>query len=64
MSKPVEVKLVADRYIGEFYKRGRNGHGWEKFHQIGNAGVAEDVASMLEKLGHKVEREWVEEEDV
>jgi hypothetical protein len=62
MRKPVEVKLVADNYIGEFYRHQRNGKGWVKFHQIGNSGVAEDVANMLEELGHKVVREYIEEE--
>lgn len=63
MRRPVEVKLVADQYIGRFFKHERNGRGWAQVHQIGNSGVAEDVADMLEKLGHKVVREFVEEDD-
>jgi hypothetical protein len=51
------VRLEVDEYIGIFKRYGRNGRGWKKFHQIGNAGVALDVAEMLRELGHDVEIE-------
>jgi len=51
-----EVKLKVDAYGGEFYKPdARNNGRWRKFQTIGNAGVAMEVAKMLEKLGHKVQ---------
>jgi hypothetical protein len=54
-----DVRLKVNEYVGVFdnrvygkvYRTGR----WRKFAQIGNAGVALDVAEMLRKLGHKVQ---------
>lgn len=54
MATAVKVRLVLDRYSGEFYKLTRR-RKWRKFDSIGNAGVAEGVAQLLMKLGHKLE---------
>ena len=48
------LKLEVNRYIGIFYKRNSRGQ-WRKFWQIGNAGVAENIAALLVKLGYKVQ---------
>lgn len=56
-----ELKLVADNYVGVFYKRTKDGK-WRKFDTVGNSGVASSFASMLERLGHKVTYEWLEED--
>ena len=53
ISKPAEVLLEVDEYIGIFKKQDARGR-WRKFDSCGNAGVAIDIAYMLRKLGHKV----------
>jgi len=50
------IKLIVDEYIGRLYKQNKRG-AWRKFWQIGNAGIALDIADLLRKLGHKVEIE-------
>jgi len=49
-----DVQFRFDDYSGRFYRKDKNGQ-WYKFHQIGNAGVASDVAGLLIKLGHRVD---------
>lgn len=52
--KTTKVQLHFNDYVGRFYRQDKNGH-WYKFHQIGNTGVAFDVADMLMKMGIDVE---------
>lgn len=54
-----KIKLVVDRYIGIFYIMNARGQ-WRHFEHVGNAGVAEQIASMLRRLGHSVEIEDAE----
>jgi hypothetical protein len=51
-----KIKLVVDRYIGIFYIMNARGQ-WRHFEHVGNAGVAEQIASMLRRLGHEVQIE-------
>lgn len=62
MTKPKIVKLVIDNYICEVYVHKRNGRQWTKIDQIGNAGVGEHFGDILEKLNHKVIREYIGED--
>jgi len=50
------LRLVVNEYIGVFSKQDKRGH-WRKFWQIGNAGVALDIANMLRRLDCIVEVE-------
>lgn len=54
-----KVQLRCNRYVGRFYRMDKRGR-WYKFHQIGNVGVAMDVAGLLIKLGCAVE--FIDEE--
>jgi hypothetical protein len=50
----MKVRLLLDEYCGRFQKKDSAGR-WYKFAQMGNAGVALDIAGILRKLGHDVE---------
>jgi hypothetical protein len=60
----VYIKVVYRKYYAEFYHR--LGGGWQKdpFYTCGNAGIGEEFAGALEQLGHKVEAETIDEDEV
>lgn len=49
-----KVQFRFDDYSGRFYRRDKNGK-WYRFHSIGNAEIAFNVAGMLIKLGIDVD---------
>jgi hypothetical protein len=50
----VRLQLTVDNYVGVFRRRDKAGR-WRKFWQVGNGGMALEIADLLKLLGHVVD---------